>query len=392
MELFDEERAHARPAAAARPAAPPPRSCPMTLRKQRLYDLHAAALPARRTTRGPRRSPPDDFELRDDRARGRARRLRDLPLAAATAITVDADVRLVRGAARSARLGRVQTGRIRCRASAAPRPPTHGRPTRSWSSAYGDWYRPAGGPALLVIGDALLRRTRGRLLAGAPRRDRPARAGARRRRRRRHAARRPGAARPRGDRASSATAGTAPTSATSRSRRWSGEWAAVVFWHSLEHLPEPGEAIRARRPAAGARRASWSSPCPNTDSLQARVFGDRWLHLDLPRHLVHLSARALRSGLERPGFASRAGLLRPRRPDRDRLARRAGRRAARATSTSTRRCAGPQARSVPLAAARQRAASIAAACPAAAGGASPAPRVEVALRRSGTVYVEARRA
>ena len=23
-----------------------------------------------------------------------------------------------------------------------------------------------------------------------------------------------------------------------------GEWAAVVFWHSLEHLPSPGDAIR----------------------------------------------------------------------------------------------------------------------------------------------------
>jgi hypothetical protein len=32
---------------------------------------------------------------------------------------------------------------------------------------------------------------------------------------------------------------------------------------------------------------------PNADSLQARVFGDNWLALDLPRHLVHLPSRAL---------------------------------------------------------------------------------------------------
>ena len=32
---------------------------------------------------------------------------------------------------------------------------------------------------------------------------------------------------------------------------------------------------------------------PNAASLQARVFGDRWFHLDLPRHLVHLPAKAL---------------------------------------------------------------------------------------------------
>jgi hypothetical protein len=32
---------------------------------------------------------------------------------------------------------------------------------------------------------------------------------------------------------------------------------------------------------------------PNSDGLQARILGDRWFALDLPRHLVHLSARAL---------------------------------------------------------------------------------------------------
>ena len=32
---------------------------------------------------------------------------------------------------------------------------------------------------------------------------------------------------------------------------------------------------------------------PNAASLQARAFGDRWFHLDLPRHLVHLPAAAL---------------------------------------------------------------------------------------------------
>ena len=36
---------------------------------------------------------------------------------------------------------------------------------------------------------------------------------------------------------------------------------------------------------------------PNAASLQARVFGDRWLALDLPRHLVHLTPEALLSTL-----------------------------------------------------------------------------------------------
>ena len=78
-------------------------------------------------------------------------------------------------------------------------------------------------------------------------------------------------------------------------------WAAIVFWHSLEHLPEPGAALR-----EAARLLDQGGVAviavPNTDSLQARVFGDRWLHLDLPRHLVHLPAATLIAGLETAGF------------------------------------------------------------------------------------------
>ncbi len=40
---------------------------------------------------------------------------------------------------------------------------------------------------------------------------------------------------------------------TARGARGRREWAAVIFWHSLEHLPEPGEAITAGRAAAEAR-------------------------------------------------------------------------------------------------------------------------------------------
>ena len=70
------------------------------------------------------------------------------------------------------------------------------------------------------------------------------------------------------------------------------DFAAIVFWHSLEHLRRPSEALKA---AAGklAPNGVLVVAVPNSDSLQARLFGDRWLALDLPRHLVHLPARAL---------------------------------------------------------------------------------------------------
>lgn len=71
-----------------------------------------------------------------------------------------------------------------------------------------------------------------------------------------------------------------------------GTWGAVVFWHSLEHLTAPGEALghaaRLLRPGGVLIVA-----IPNADSLQARLFGDRWFALDIPRHLTHIPARSL---------------------------------------------------------------------------------------------------
>lgn len=80
-----------------------------------------------------------------------------------------------------------------------------------------------------------------------------------------------------------------------------GEWAAVVFWHSLEHLGQPARALdqacRLLRPGGVIVLA-----LPNRHSWQARVFGDRWFHLDLPRHLVHVPAAALLDGLRARGL------------------------------------------------------------------------------------------
>lgn len=80
-----------------------------------------------------------------------------------------------------------------------------------------------------------------------------------------------------------------------------GEWAAVVLWHTLEHLPEPRRAVReaARLLRPGGVIAI---AVPNSDSIQAQVFGRSWLHLDMPRHLVHLSTGSLCRGLAEEGF------------------------------------------------------------------------------------------
>ena len=165
-----------------------------------------------------------------------------------------------------------------------------------------------------------------------------------------------------------------------------GQWAAVVFWHSLEHLPAPGAAIdqAARLLAPGGMLFV---AVPNTDSLQARCFGERWFHLDLPRHLVHLSARALTARMRALGFRVtrvshwRGGQLLfgwlhglvgslPGELDLYDAIRR------------------PQARSRPLTP-RRRILALAAGV-ALFPVAAVATVVEVVLRRGGTVYVEAR--
>ncbi|HEX5928548.1 MAG TPA: class I SAM-dependent methyltransferase [Solirubrobacterales bacterium] len=167
-----------------------------------------------------------------------------------------------------------------------------------------------------------------------------------------------------------------------------GEWAAVVFWHSLEHLPEPGAALE-RAAALLVPGGVLVVAVPNSASLQARVFGDRWFALDLPRHLVHLTAAALQDRLRSLGlriervsyfrggqvvFGWLDGLVAsmPGRPSLYDAVRR------------------PQARFRPMPARRRAATLLAAALllPLALVAAA----AEAALRRGGTVYVEARSA
>jgi SAM-dependent methyltransferase len=167
----------------------------------------------------------------------------------------------------------------------------------------------------------------------------------------------------------------------------SGAWAGIVFWHSLEHLPEPradlDRAIDLLAPGGVLAIA-----VPNTESLQARLFGDRWLALDLPRHLTHIPASTLTGRLRDRGlevervshwrggqvvFGWLHGLvgLTPGRPSLYDAVRR------------------PAARFAPQDD-RRRATTLAAAL-LLAPLAALAAAVEIRLGRGGSVYVEARR-
>lgn len=249
--------------------------------------------------------------------------------------------------------------------------------------AYSGWYRPAGEHRFAFAGDAILSRTRG-LLASRIDEIAP-----------------PGPILDVG-----AGDGTLLDALHERGREATGlerdttrsdfrdepleeldpGWAAVVFWHSLEHLPEPGEAVRqaARLLGPGGVLAV---AVPNSASLQARAFGDRWLHLDPPRHLVHLTTPSLTRGLAEAGFAvERVSHLRAGQIVIGWLDGLVGKLPG--DLSLYRALRSPAARDEPMPPLR-RAQAIAAGV-ALLPVATACAAAEVVLRRAGTVYVEAR--
>jgi SAM-dependent methyltransferase len=66
----------------------------------------------------------------------------------------------------------------------------------------------------------------------------------------------------------------------------------ITFWHVLEHLDNPRNAL------AEARRlikpdGTVLVALPNIRSFQAQLFKEHWLHLDVPRHLWHFDSGTL---------------------------------------------------------------------------------------------------
>jgi SAM-dependent methyltransferase len=76
---------------------------------------------------------------------------------------------------------------------------------------------------------------------------------------------------------------------------------AVVLWHVLEHLDDPGAALRRIRPWLRPR-GTLVVAVPNLSSLQAQLGGDRWFHQDVPRHRTQFSRAGAVRLLERSGF------------------------------------------------------------------------------------------
>lgn len=96
-------------------------------------------------------------------------------------------------------------------------------------------------------------------------------------------------------------AGTAVARATIAGHEDSG-LDAVALWHVLEHLDDPAGALE--------RIRAWLAPggvllagVPNLASWQAAIAGERWMHLDAPRHRTHFTPAGLSTLLGRHGLA-----------------------------------------------------------------------------------------
>jgi len=75
----------------------------------------------------------------------------------------------------------------------------------------------------------------------------------------------------------------------------------ITMWHTLEHMrdiPSMMNSIaRLLKPQGRLIIA-----VPDFGGIQACLFGPRWLHVDVPRHLYHFNSNALHSCLKRAGF------------------------------------------------------------------------------------------
>jgi SAM-dependent methyltransferase len=79
-----------------------------------------------------------------------------------------------------------------------------------------------------------------------------------------------------------------------------GDYDAVVFNHSLEHVVEPFDDLVAARSLL-RRGGVFVVSLPNFGSWQRRRFESSWYHLDLPRHRSHFTPRGLEILFARAG-------------------------------------------------------------------------------------------
>jgi len=81
-----------------------------------------------------------------------------------------------------------------------------------------------------------------------------------------------------------------------------GPFDAITMWHTLEHFRDPRAIVEAAKRQL-APDGVFVIAVPDAAGFQAKVFGGKWFHLDVPRHLFHFTRDSLDGMLRRTGLA-----------------------------------------------------------------------------------------
>jgi SAM-dependent methyltransferase len=78
-------------------------------------------------------------------------------------------------------------------------------------------------------------------------------------------------------------------------------FACMTMWQTLEHMRDPRATV-AEAVELLEHGGHLFVAVPDAEGMQAKVFGEHWFHLDVPRHLYHFGNRALTRLLETAGL------------------------------------------------------------------------------------------
>jgi SAM-dependent methyltransferase len=81
------------------------------------------------------------------------------------------------------------------------------------------------------------------------------------------------------------------------------KFGVVTFWESLEHTPWPQQYL-SKAYKLLKKGGFIFVEFPRYNSLESRMFGKNWFHLDPPRHLSHLTDKGLVHLLTKAGFSN----------------------------------------------------------------------------------------
>jgi SAM-dependent methyltransferase len=82
-----------------------------------------------------------------------------------------------------------------------------------------------------------------------------------------------------------------------------GPFDAITLWHVLEHLPNPVATLRELESMLTPKGVIVIG-VPDAQGVQAKILGEHWMHLDVPRHLFHFGRPSLERLLARTSLSA----------------------------------------------------------------------------------------